>query len=114
MPYQIHNILICIKSDKNIFLGGPLGVVFYDVTTLYYETDYEDELRIPGWSKDGKYRNPQIILGLLVSLGEYPLAYRIHEGNKYEGKTLLPIVEEFVKRYALESFILVADSGLMN
>lgn len=104
---------ISVRHTKEI-LGGTLGVVFYDVTTLYFETDYEDELRIPGWSKDGKHRNPQIILGLLVSLGGYPLAYCIHEGNKYEGKTMLPIVEGFVKKYDLEDFIIVADSGLMN
>ena len=104
---------ISVRHTKEI-LGGTLGVVFYDVTTLYFETDYEDELRIPGWPKDGKHRNPQIILGLLVSLGGYPLAYCIHEGNKYEGKTMLPIIEGFVKKYDLEDFIIVADSGLMN
>ena len=63
--------------------GGNIGVLFYDVTTLYFEADYEDELRKTGFSKEGRYSNPQIILGLLVSLGGYPLAYCIHEGNKY-------------------------------
>ena len=57
---------------------------------------------------------PQIILGLLVSIGGYPLAYCIHEGNKYEGHTMLPVVAEFVRKYELEDFIVVADSGLMN
>ena len=104
---------ISVKHTKEI-LGGTLGVVFYDVTTLYFETDYEDELRKTGWSKDGKHSNPQIILGLLVSLGGYPLAYCIHEGNKYEGYTMLPVIEAFVKKYNLEDFIVVADSGLMN
>lgn len=95
-------------------LGGHIGVLFYDVTTLYFEADYEDELRKTGFSKEGRHKNPQIILGLLVSIGGYPLAYCIHEGNKYEGHTMLPVVTEFVRKYELEDFIVVADSGLMN
>ena len=95
-------------------LNGRIGVLFYDVTTLYFEADYEDELRKTGFSKEGRHRNPQIILGLLVSVGGYPLAYCVHEGNKYEGHTMLPVVTEFVRKYKLEDFIVVADSGLMN
>ncbi len=95
-------------------LGNHIGVLFYDVTTLYFEADYEDELRKTGFSKEGRHKNPQIILGLLVSLGGYPLAYCIHEGNKYEGHTMLPVVTEFVQKYKLDDFIVVADSGLMN
>jgi transposase len=95
-------------------LGGQIGVMFYDVTTLYFETDQEDELRKTGFSKEGRHSNPQIILGLLVSIDGYPLAYCIHEGNKYEGHTMLPIVKEFVKKYQLSDFVVVADSGLMT
>jgi transposase len=95
-------------------LGGQIGLVFYDVTTLYFETDYGDELRRAGFSKDGKHSLPQIVLGLPVSAGSYPLAYSIHEGNKYEGHTMLPVVEGFVKQFALKDFVVVADSGLMN
>lgn len=104
---------ISVEHTRKI-LGGFIGVMFYDVTTLYFETDREDELRKTGFSKEGRHSNPQIILGLLVSLDGYPLAYCIHEGNKYEGHTMLPVVENFVKEYHLEEFIVVADSGLMN
>lgn len=79
---------ISVSHTKKI-LGGYIGVLFYDVTTLYFEADYEDDLRKTGFSKEGRHRNPQIILGLLVSVGGYPLAYCIHEGNKYEGHTML-------------------------
>ena len=104
---------ISVLHTKQI-LGGHIGVLFYDVTTLYFEADYEDELRKTGFSKEGRHKNPQIILGLLVSTGGYPLAYCIHEGNKYEGHTMLPVVTEFVSKYRLDDFIVVADSGLMN
>lgn len=104
---------ISVEHTRQI-LGGYIGVMFYDVTTLYFETDREDDLRKTGFSKEGRHSNPQIILGLLVSLDGYPLAYCIHEGNKYEGHTMLPVVETFVKEYDLDEFIVVADSGLMN
>ncbi len=104
---------ISVRHTAKLF-GGNIGVLFYDVTTLYFEADYEDDLRKTGFSKEGRHSNPQIILGLLVSLGGYPLAYCIHEGNKYEGHTMLPTINEFVSKYGLENFVVVADSGLMN
>ncbi len=104
---------ISVNHTKRV-LGGNIGVVFYDVTTLYFETDEDDELRKKGWSKDGKHSQPQVVLGLLVSKRGYPLAYSIHEGNKYEGHTMLPVVRDFVSKFNLEDFIVVADSGLMN
>lgn len=104
---------ISVLHTKRV-LEGHIGVLFYDVTTLYFESDHEDELRKTGFSKEGRHKNPQIILGLLVSMGGYPLAYCIHEGNKYEGHTMLPVVTGFVRKYDLEDFVVVADSGLMN
>jgi transposase len=104
---------ISVDHTRKI-LGGSIGLAFYDVTTLYFETDYGDDLRKTGFSKDGKHALPQIVLGLLVSDGGYPLAYSIYEGNQYEGHTMLPVVEDFVKKFDLKDFIIVADSGLMN
>ena len=104
---------ISVKHTMKI-LGGNIGIVFYDVTTLYFESDYSDELREKGYSKDGKHSQPQVVLGLLVSRGGYPLSYSIFNGAQYEGYTMLPIVEDFVQRFKLEEFIVVADSGLMN
>ena len=62
---------ISVLHTKRI-LGGHIGILFYDVTTLYFEADYEDELRKTGFSKEGRHKNPQVILGLLVSQGGYP------------------------------------------
>ncbi len=57
-------------------------------------------------------QNPQIILGLLVSGNNYPLDYDIFEGNKYEGDTLLPVVEHFEQKHQPEQLVVIADSGL--
>jgi transposase len=95
-------------------LNGNLSVVYYDVTTLYFESSDEDDLRKTGFSKDGKHQHPQIVLGLLVSQNGYPLDYEIFEGNKYEGETLLPIVNHFKSKYAIKNLVVVADSGLLS
>lgn len=89
-------------------------IVFYDVTTIYFEVEQEDELRRPGFSKDGKHQNPQIVLGLLVSKNGYPLAYNIFEGKQFEGHTLLPVIEFFKQKYQLEKLTVVADAGLLS
>ena len=95
-------------------LGNDISIVFYDVTTIYFETDNEDEIRKTGFSKDGKHQRPQIVLGLLVSKNGYPLAYEIFEGNKFEGHTMLPIIETFRQKYQLGQLVIVADSGLLS
>lgn len=95
-------------------LGNTISIIFYDVTTLYFEIDEEDELRKTGFSKEGKHQNPQIILGLLVSIDGYPLAYDIFEGNKFEGHTMLPVIEAFKARYKLDKLVIIADSGLLS
>jgi transposase len=95
-------------------LGGRISMVFYDVTTLYFEIAQEDELRKPGFSKEGKHQHPQILLGLLVSVDAYPLAYEIFEGNKFEGHTMLPVLEAFKERYGLDKLVVIADSGLLS
>ena len=95
-------------------LGNEINIVFYDVTTLYFEIDQEDDLRKTGFSKEGKHQNPQIVLGLLVSKNGYPLAYDIFEGNKFEGYTMLPILDAFKEKYQLTQMVIIADSGLLS
>ena len=70
-----------MEHTKKI-LGGNIGLMFYDVTTLYFETDNTDELREKGFSKDGKHSHPQVVLGLLVSRDGYPLSYSIFNGSQ--------------------------------
>lgn len=111
---QIHLVKQINFEHTRKVLNNDLSIVFYDVTTLYFEAEDEDDLRKTGFSKDGKHQNPQIVLGLLVSQGGYPLDYEIFEGNKFEGHTMLPIVESFKKKYQLQKITVVADAGLMS
>ncbi len=95
-------------------LGGSISVVFYDMTTLYFEASDEDDLRKTGFSKDGKHQKPQIFLGLLVGIGGYAIGYEIFEGNTYEGHTLIPFLENISSKFNLSKPIVVADSGLLS
>ena len=95
-------------------LNGNISVVFYDMTTLYFEASDEDDLRKTGFSKDGKHQNPQIFIGLLVGLGGYAIGYDIYEGNTYEGHTLIPFLEKISKKFNLNKPIVVADAGLLS
>jgi hypothetical protein len=104
---------ISVEHTRKI-LGGRIGIVFYDVTTLYFETAKEDALRCPGFSKDGKTAESQVVLGLLVSMDGYPLSYSLFNGSQFEGRTMLPIVDDFVQRFSLTDFVVVSDAGLMS
>ena len=103
----------CIFNYTSTITGG-ITVSFYDVTTLYFEASSEDDLRKVGFSKDGKFTKPQILLGLLTSLEGYPLGFEIHQGNTYEGKTFIPILEKVQKKFNINKPIVVADSGLLS
>lgn len=95
-------------------LDNRISMVFYDVTTLYFEVEDQDDLRKTGFSKDGKHQHPQIVLGLLVSVDGYPLAYDIFEGNKFEGHTMMPVLESFRTKFKLDKLVVIADAGLLS
>ena len=95
-------------------LQNNISIVFYDMTTIYFEASDEDDLRKTGFSKDGKHQNPQIFLGLLVGLDGYAISYDIFEGNIYEGHTLIPFIEKAAKKFNLNKPVVVADAGLLS
>lgn len=96
------------KRLKNI------SIVFYDMTTLYFESEDEDDLRKIGFSKDGKFQNPQILLGLLVGEEGLPIGYDIFEGNTFEGHTLLPVLRKIQSKYGFKKPVVVADAALLS
>ncbi|MDR1121440.1 MAG: IS1634 family transposase [Dysgonamonadaceae bacterium] len=95
-------------------LRGKIRVVFYDMTTLYFEAADEDDLRKTGFSKDGKQQCPQIFLGLLTTGGGNPPGYEIFEGNIFEGHTFIPVLQNMEKKYPMGKPIVVADAGLLS
>lgn len=93
-----------------------VDVVFYDVTTFYFDSEIEDcgALRQKGFGKDGKIGKTQILLGLLLDKNRNPLGYELYSGDKYEGHTLRDAVRKMKSRYGIQKVVVVADSGMLN
>ena len=105
----------CVFEHTKKIMNGEIILTFYDVTTLYFESESEDDLRRVGFSKEGKIARPQIQLGLFTTLEGYPLSFEVYEGNKYEGHTLIDVLKKFEDRFQLDKKpIVVADRGMLN
>lgn len=94
--------------------GFDYSLIFYDVTTLYFETFEGDDLRKTGFSKDSKSQQPQILVGLMVSKEGFPLAFDIFPGNTFEGHTILPVVRAFILKNNVKRFTVVADAAMIS
>lgn len=89
-------------------------IVFYDVTTLYFETFGEDDLRKNGFSKDSKSQQPQILVALVVTKEGFPITFEIFSGNTFEGHTIIPTIKDFIKRNKVKEFTVVADAAMIS
>lgn len=88
--------------------------VLYDVTTLYFESFKNDEFKRPGFSKDSKSNQPQIVIGLIVTKEGFPIHYEVFNGNTFEGNTFIPIILDFKNKYKIENITVVADSAMFS
>ena len=105
---QVEKNLIAFTQDH---LGFDFTFVLYDVTTLYFESFTDDELRQCGFSKDNKLNQPQVVIGLLVGRDGFPLSFNIFPGNKFEGHTLIPALKA---KYQITSLTVVADAAMLS
>ncbi|MDX1950412.1 MAG: IS1634 family transposase [Rickettsiales bacterium] len=96
------------------YFDFSFNIVFYDLTTLYFESFETDELRRIGFSKDNKASNPQIMIGLLVNNSGFPVSYQVFPGNKFEGNTIEPAIVSLKKKYKIKQLTIVADSAMIS
>lgn len=106
------------QTGRDLF-NSQLDVVFYDVTTLYFESSEESEvegraLRKKGFSKDGKVGDTQVLFCMLIDRDKRPIGYQVFKGNTYEGHTLAQAMQNLKKKYNIDKVIVVADRGMMN
>jgi transposase len=101
------------EKNRTLF-NMRVDVVFYDVTTFYFESETSDSLRDCGFSKDNKFGEVQVVMGLLVDMDGRPIGYDIFPGNTYEGHTLKMAIGKLEKKFAIQKLILVADRGMMS
>ena len=91
-----------------------VDVLFFDVTTLYFESIDTDELRAFGFSKDCKFKEVQVVLALVTTTKGLPITYKLFPGNTYEGGTLVEMVKDLQTQYAIKNILLVADRAMFN
>jgi len=94
---------------------GGLSLLLYDVTTLYFEAESEDDLRKVGYSKERRV-DPQIVVGLLVDRTGFPLEIGCFQGNTAETTTIVPIITGFLERHNLVGtpLVVAADAGMLS
>jgi transposase len=88
--------------------------MFYDCTTLYFESFKGDDLKEAGYSKDGKHNQPQVILGLVVTEEGLPIGYDVFPGATFEGHTIVPVLIKLKERFNLSKLVVVADSAMLS
>lgn len=97
------------------YFKEAFALVLYDVTTLYFEShEADDDLRARGFSKDDKSKQPQIVVGLLVTSEGFPLRHEVYKGNTFEGHTMLEVVKQFQERHREVKPIIVADAAMLS
>ena len=103
-------------TQQRSLFSTVLDVVFYDVSTLYFESQVEqdDALRQKGYSKDGKAHKTQIVLGLLVDKNRNPISYQIYHGNTYEGSTMIDALNVMKQQFTIDRVVVVADTAMID
>ena len=94
--------------------GGKVDVIYFDATTLYFESFIEDEFKKNGYSKDLKFNQPQVVLALMVTEQGLPIGYETFSGDTFDGHTLIPSLEILRSKYDINNVTFVADSGMFN
>jgi len=94
--------------------NNGVALIFYDVTTLYFEANDEDELRKRGYSKDHKNDLPQIVIGLFVDSDGYPFDFDFYDGSTFEGHAFPKAVKALTDKYQLANLVVVADAGMLS
>lgn len=95
-------------------LHDSLRLVFYDVTTLYFESTLRAGIRDVGFSKDHRPQETQIVVGLVVNRQGFPLYFDVFHGRVFEGHTLTSVVENIQKLLNNPELVVVADSAMLS
>ena len=111
---EINYVVFSFFQNSLNLLGSKIDVIFYDATTVYFESFEEDELKKNGFSKDLKHNQPQILLALMVTTDGLPVGYQIFPGDVYEGHTLIPALKKIREKYDIDRIVFVADSAMLS
>lgn len=93
---------------------NQVDLIFFDVTTLYFESTEVDELRAFGYSKDHRFNTTQVVLALATNQDGLPVGYELFEGNRAEVTTLVAAVESWRELFKIGSVCFVGDRAMFT
>lgn len=99
------------EKERSLF-NLKLDIVFYDVTTFYFESVRSDDIRDFGFSKDNKVNEVQVVMGLLIDREGRPIGYELFRGNTIDSKTMINVIKKLKEKFMIDRIIFVADKGL--
>ncbi|HFU77067.1 MAG TPA: IS1634 family transposase [Epsilonproteobacteria bacterium] len=100
-------------TTKRLF-NDKIDVIYFDATTIYFESFSEDEFKKNGYSKDLKFNQPQVVLALMITKEGLPIGYEAFSGDTFDGHTLIPSLKILRDKYNIDKVVYVADSGMFN
>lgn len=95
-------------------LGDNLRLVFYDVTTLYFESSTREGLKDFGFSKDHRPLDTQVVVGLVVNSQGFPLYFDVFSGKTFEGHTFIPVIKNIKSLLQTEELVVIADAAMVS
>jgi transposase len=102
-------------AAQRLFPEKKIDLLFFDVTTLYFEsTEKDEDLKAFGFSKDCKFNQVQVVLALATTHEGLPIGYKIFKGNTAEVKTLIACIDDWKKTISIENVIFVADRAMFS
>jgi len=96
------------------YLGDEIHILFFDATTIHFETFKGDKLRKTGYSKVAKHNQPQIVVGLMVTREGLPVGYEVFPGNTFDGHTIRGALKKVSRNYDVKRVIFVADASMLS
>ena len=111
---QILKLNQTVYDKTRALFEDKIDVVYFDATTLYFESFDEDEFKKNGYSKDGKFNQPQVVLALMVTKSGLPIGYKAFSGDTFDGHTILYALQDIQEHYKIDNIVFVADSGMFN
>jgi len=90
-----------------------VDLVFYDLTSSYFEGKGPERLAKLGYSRDHQPGQPQIVIGLLMCNG-LPIGHEVFEGNRVDKKTVKEILKKLKDQFKIKRCIFVGDRGLIS
>ena len=120
---QIIKLNTLVLNQTKSLLDDKIDVIYFDATTLYFESfsedidnpeDKDEAIRKNGYSKDGKFNQPQVVLALLVTKQGLPIGYKAFSGDTFDGHTIIPALKDIQEQFKVDKIIYVADAGMFN